>query len=402
MATKKKAPGKKTPKEIIKTLNGEISNVDIQIPSANEFESIRDGQPVFHDAANEIHAIVIDSIIYSTPSRGLSYPKLLELIRRGLGVSEMPYLMKHCNDGHFTIDIGGNAPSWTAVALNNRLTTLEKSCLGKFGSPQYLVSTDFKTENQFIRATESGYLSQKDFKHGTAEKYANGPVYYFAMEYGFEPNDAELALRMGIRDPETLEFVIVGDFTSREGAEAAKAAGFIDNETWQEAQNLGCSTHDQYVAITKHDWPTLSDYNQAKSYGFEEDEAKLYKDLIGVPHYANYLDHIDAGCSASLRVFRTAAEMIDFQHEAGYDTYWKALILNHLRSVKGKTVSYNDIMSVAELEEHPFETGTEAEVLRFLVEDDQVNEIGRAIPRDKKFSLFKNREMHQAIRTAGK
>ena len=393
---------KKAPKEIIRSLTGSVSRVDIFMPSANQFESIRNGQPVFHDVAAGIHAIVIDSIIYSTPSRGLTYPNLLELIRRGLAGSEIPTLMKHCNDGPLSLGLSATAAEWTGTAHSDRLSILEVKCSGKFGTPQYLVATDFKTEKQFVHATECGYLSQKDYKRGTAKKYANGPVYYFALENGFGPNDAELALGLGIRDVETLTFVLDGDFTSLADAQNAKANGFTDNETWNEAIDLGCTTYEQYLAITEHDWPNLSDYKQAISFGFKEDETKLYNDLISVPHYVNYLEHIKEGCEASLHLFRTAAEMIDFQFEAGYDKYWKALILNHLRSVRGRTVSYEAIAAVAQLDEHPFQKGSKAEVLNFLVTDDQVNEIGRAIPRDEKFSLFKDREMHQAILTTGK
>lgn len=401
VATKKESTGKKAPKEIIKTLNANVSRVDIFMPSANQFESIRNGQPVFHDIEANVHVIVIDSVIYSTPSRGLIYPKLLELIRRGLAGSEIPKLMKHCNDGPLSLKLGSTAADWTHTALTDKLSEFEKKCQGGFGTPKYLVATDFKTEKQFVNATECGYLSQKDYKHGTAKKYANGPVYYFAMENGFGPNDAELALNLGIKDTETLIFVLDGNFTSLAAAKEAEANGFTDNEIWNEAINLGCTTYDQYLAITEHDWPSLSDYNQAISFGFKEDETKLFNDLISVPHYKNYLNAIRNGCKASLHLFRTAAEMIDFQYEAGYDKYWKALILNHLRSVKGRNVSYEAIVAVANLDSHPFEEGNKSEVLNFLVTDDQVNEIGRAIPRDERFSLFKDRKQHQAILTSG-
>jgi len=370
-----------------------VSEGYIDLNSANHFEAIRGDRHVIHDKSSKYHIMVIEGVMYRTPDLGLDYADLLSLVNRGLATGEKPSYEQTAPSTH-KAGVAASKTSW-----NNKLENIRKS---RKGNPAYLTTewlfgTDFKSESDYITATNLGYFSTKDFKTGEKEGFSNGPHFYFAREIGLDAAKSLEALNFGLDNLPDYEFVKKGKFNTKEQAFDARDKGFTQKKKYLEAMKMGCSSKDQYLAIVKYGWKDLASFQKAENVGFEPNEAELYETITSTDHYEDYCSAILRGDVEALDIMRHYRSMVDFQHEAGYDKLWKAEVLDLLMSAKGESVSYDDIFKKA-LETHSFEgTATEAQVLDYLIHDDQANRLGRAIPRDKVFEFLKSRERREPI-----
>lgn len=366
----------------------------IELDSANHFEAIRGDRHVIHDPYAESHVMVIEGIMYRTPDLGLDYVDLLSLVNRGLATGEVPTYEQTAPSTH------KDGIGISKIAWNNKLENLRKSRKGNptYLSTEWLFSTDFKSESDYIKATNKGYFSTKDYKAGEKEGFSNGPHFYFARQIGLDATQSLEALDLGLGDLDDYQFLKKGKFETREQAQDARDKGFKFKKKYLKAMEMGCNSKDQYLAIVKHGWESLSTFMEAENAGFKPNEAELYDLINETGHYERYYDAIFTNNDfEALDIMRHYRSMVDFQHEAGYDKLWKAEVLDLLMSAEGKSVSYDDIFKKA-LEAHSFEgTATETEVLDYLIYDDQANRLGRAIPRDKVFEFLKSRERREPI-----
>ena len=389
----KKSENSEKKKRTVVVVKGAFSaKPDITIPSANEFESIRGDRAVIHDEVGKFHAIVIDGVTISTPDLDLNYTKLLELVDRGLATGVVPVALMFHDSKH---------ADGKKLSLAHWSMQME-SIRSEEGGPEYLstnwlINTDFKSEKEYLEATHKGYLSKEDMEIGDKNGFLNGPIYYFGLHIGLGAKNSLRALDLGIGDLDLYQFTTKGKFSSRDEAVLARKKGFTNITEYEDAVNLGCNTKAQYDAIKTHNWPDLATFLRAEKNGFKPDESELYHMIVDTPHYQLYCDRIRThNCGESLDLMRFHWKMVDFQYEAGYDKLWKAEVLDLLRSTKDRRVQYEHIVDIAK-RSHPFEGGTKAEALKFLLDDDQVNEIGRAIPRDKIFEFLKGRRRREPI-----
>ena len=388
---------KKTPKPVIQ-VNGRAYASDdwVELKSANHFEAIRGDRHVICDQAAKHHVIVIEGVMYKTPSLGLDYVDLLSLVKRGLATGEKPACEQVVDSLH------SDGVALSKQAWNNKFENLRKSRKGNpnYLSTAWLFATDFKSESDYIAATNKGYFSTKDYKAGEKEGFENGPHLYFARQIGLDATKSLEALNLGLGDLNGYQFLKKGKFDNREQAQDARERGFRFKKKYLDAMDMGCNSKDQYLAIVKHGWENLSAFKEAEKVGFSPKESELYKTIKETPIYRAYSNRIFSYSDVqALDIMRHYRTMVDFQHEAGYDKLWKAEVLDLLRSAEGKSVSYGDIFKVA-LETHSFEgTATEAQVLEYLIHDDQANKLGRAIPRDKVFEFLKSRQRREPIET---
>ena len=370
--------------------------VDFCVQSANQFESIRYERPVIHDSVIKMHCIIVEGIILGTPDLGLDYPGLMQLIDRGLATGASPKALElHDVAGRHDRCIVTSQRAWNRAGEHYAIQFGVK--FRDFLQPNWLLETDFFNESDYVKATQSGYFTKEDFDAGNKQGFANGPVYYFGREENLKPHEAEKALFMGIPNARMYRYVIKGKFTDIATAEAAYSKGFSTKKQYEEARTLGCETKDQYDAIKKHKWDDLATFKFAEKMGFEPTESLLYKSILDTPHYSLYKNEIwNDNCEECLELVRDSSDLIDFQHEAGYSSLWMARILDLLRSAPGKSASYASITECA-TQSHPFESVTKAIVQDFLINDDQVNGLGRAIPRDKTFKFEANRKREKPI-----
>lgn len=371
-----------------------VSEGYIDLNSANHFEAIRGDRHVIHDKSSKYHIMVIEGVMYRTPDLGLDYANLLSLVKRGLATGEKPSYEQTAPSTHKD----GIAISKTA--WNNKFENIRKSRKGtpKFLSTEWLFATDFKSESDFITATNKGYFSMKDYKAGEKDGFSNGPHFYFARQIGLDATQSMEALNLGLGNLDDYRFLKKGKFDTREQAQDARDKGFRFKKKYLAAMEMGCSSKDQYLAIVRHGWENLPSYKEAEKVGFKPNESELYKTIKETSTYNAYSNRIFSySDSEALDIMRHYRSMVDFQYEAGYDKLWKAQVLDLLMSAKGKSVSYDDIFKKA-LEAHSFEgTATEAQVLDYLIHDDQANRLGRAIPRDKVFEFLKDRQRREPI-----
>ena len=389
----KKSGNSEKKKRVVVVVKGTFSaKPDITISSANEFESIRGDRPVIHDEVGKFHAIVIDGVTISTPDLDLNYTKLLELVDRGLATGVVPVALMFHDSKH---------ADGKKLSLAHWKMHME-SIRSEEGGPEYLstnwlINTDFKNEKEYLEATHKGYLSKEDMEMGDEKGFLNGPIYYFGLHIGLDAKKSLRALDLGIGDLDLYYYTTKGKFSTRDEAMIAREKGFTKRTEYDDAVSLGCNTKAQYDAIKTHNWPDLATFLRAEKNGFEADESELYHLIVDTPHYQLYCDRIRThNCGESLDIMRYHWKMVDFQYEAGYDKLWKAEVLDLLRSTKDRRVQYEHIVDIAK-RLHPFESGTKAEALKFLLDDDQVNEIGRAIPRDKIFEFLKGRQRKDSI-----
>ena len=387
---------KKIPKPVTQ-VNGRVyAETFVELKSANQFEAIRGERHVIRDPATKHHVIVIEGVMYKTPSLGLNYVDLLSLVKRGLATGEKPTYLDEVDSEH------SDGVALSNQAWKNKFENLRRSRKGNpsYLSTEWLFATDFKSESDYITATNKGYFSTKDHKAGVKGGFANGPHLYFARQIGLDAKKSLEALNLGLGDLDDYQFLKKGKFDDRVQAQDARDRGFRLKKKYLAAMEMGCNSKDQYLAIVKHGWENLSAFKEAERVGFSPKESELYKTIKETPIYHAYslriFSHSDVQALDIMRHYRT---MVDFQHEAGYDKLWKAEVLDLLMSAEGKSVSYGGIFEVA-LETHSFEgTATEAQVLEYLIHDDQANKLGRAIPRDKVFEFLKSRQRREPIET---
>lgn len=387
---------KKIPKPVTQVIGRVYAETFVELKSANQFEAIRGERHVIRDPVTKHHVIVIEGVMYKTPSLSLDYVDLLSLVKRGLATGEKPTYLDEVDSEH------RDGVALSNQAWNNKFENLRRSRKGNpsYLSTEWLFATDFKSESDYITATNKGYFSTKDYKAGEKGGFANGPHLYFARQIGLDAKQSLEALNLGLGDLDDYQFLKKGKFDNREQAQDARDKGFKFKKKYLDAMDMGCNSKDQYLAIVKHGWENLSAFKEAEKVGFTPKESKLYKTIKETPIYNAYsnriFSHSDVQALDIMRHYRT---MVDFQHEAGYDKLWKAEVLDLLMSAEGKSVSYGGIFEVA-LETHSFEgTATETQVLEYLIHDDQANKLGRAIPRDKVFEFLKSRERREPIET---
>jgi hypothetical protein len=387
---------KKIPKPVTQVTGRVFAETFVELKSANQFEAIRDERHVIRDQVAKHHVIVIEGVMYKTPSLGLDYVDLLSLVKRGLATGEKPTYEREVNSEH------SDGVALSKQAWNNKFENLRKSRKGNpsYLSTEWLFATDFKSESDYITATNKGYFSTKDHKAGEKGGFANGPHLYFARQIGLDAKQSLEALNLGLGDLDDYQFLKKGKFDNREQAQDARERGFRFKKKYLAAMEMGCNSKDQYLAIVKHGWENLGAFKEAENVGFKPKEAELYKTIKETPIYRAYSNRIFSYSDVeALDIMRHYRTMVDFQHEAGYDKLWEAEVLDLLMSAEGKSVSYGDIFKVA-LETHSFEgTATEAQVLEYLIHDDQANKLGRAIPRDKVFEFLKSRQRREPIET---
>ncbi len=72
-------------------------------------------------------------------------------------------------------------------------------------------STDFKSEADYIKATNKGYFSTKDYKAGEKDGFSNGPHFYFARQIGLDATQSLEALDLGLGDLDDYQFLKKGN-----------------------------------------------------------------------------------------------------------------------------------------------------------------------------------------------
>lgn len=387
---------KKTPKPVTQVIGRVFAETFVELKSANQFEAIRGERHVIRDLTTKHHVIVIEGVMYKTPSLGLDYVDLLSLVKRGLATGEKPTYEQALDSSH------SDGVALSKRAWNNKFENLRRSRKGNpsYLSTEWLFATDFKSESDYITATNKGYFSTKDYNAGEKGGFVNGPHLYFARQIGLDAKQSLEALNLGLGNLDDYQFLKKGKFDNREQAQDARDKGFRLKKKYLAAIEMGCNSKEQYLAIVKHGWENLGAFKEAERVGFKSNEAELYKTIKETPIYRAYSNRIFSYTDEeALDIMRHYRTMVDFQHEADYDKLWKAEVLDLLRSAKGKSVSYDDIFKKA-LEPHSFEgTATKAEVLEYLIHDDQANKLGRAIPRDKVFEFLKSRQRREPIET---
>lgn len=379
-------------KEILVEVAGNLtSTTHITIDSGNDFEKIREDRPVIYDKNQRRHVVVREGVAFCTPDRGLPYSGLMDLISRGLAVEAPPQIKKQEdreNDRH----------SISFEAWNKKLDRLKHTRkIDSFLSSEWLLKTDFKSEKEYFDATTQGYFSSRDFKAGTKGGFSCGPVYYLAKEMKLDAEKVVEAMKYGISDSVFLDYLLEGGFEDRHQAENAKERGFSTFDEMKEAEKLGCNTKDQMTAIKKHGWPDLPTFQSAERMGFRSDELDLFIEVRDNKDYSEYWNHISRySDEGALSIMRTTRKLVDFQIACGYEELWQAAVLDYLHSAKGNSVAFSEVLAVSNIP-HPFEECDENKVQEFLINDDHVNKLGRAIPRDRFFEFGKGRKVKESI-----
>ena len=402
----KKGKREKTDKSIT-VIDGELSGQEsiILVLSGNDFESIRNDRHIVRIERsfdgrryNELYfCIIIDGMMYATPTLNLEYQQLMQLIKRGLALGDK--LPKFNTSKH-----GAGFDRFR----NEKLQQFRASIPAKpnWGEPAWLISTDFQSEKDFLEASELGYFSKKDLTAGKKLGFENAFQYFFGQHHKIDAKQTADMINYGIADLESYNFTKKGGFESLKEADKAKKLGFTKAKIYHKAMEGGFANKDQYDAVTKHKWKDLATYKEAMSYKFDIEEKQFYEKIKSEPQFKIYWNQMVslsrlAGYETKqvelIDFIRNESNMIEFGYEAGYESFWQAEVLDYLRSAKGRSVSYEKIVEVA-LKPHPFQNTTKAKVINFLINDDEVNTLGRAIPRDSKFSFDRDRTKVDSVR----
>ena len=401
-------PGKREkPDKTITVIDGQLRGVDssIIVPSGNDFESIRNDRHIVRINHNldgsrttSYFCIIIDGMMYATPTLNLEYRQLMQLIKRGLALGDKLPKLEMVKHGE-KFDIFRNQE----LADNRRSIPHEPV----WGTPVWLISTDFQSEKDFLDASELGYFSKSDYNTGQKLGFKNAFQYFFGRYHKIDSEQTADMVKFGIADLESYNFTKKGGFSGIREANKAKKLGFRKAKIYQKAIDGGFENKDQYDAVTKHKWKDLATYKEAMSYKFDIKEKHFYEKVKTEPQFKTYWNQMISlariGRSETLRVnlidfVRKESDMIEFGYEAGYESFWQAEVLDYLRSAKGKSVTYEKIVELA-LKPHPFQKTAEAQVIDFLIHDDDINALGRAIPRDSKFSFDKERIKLDSVRS---
>lgn len=252
-----------------------VSEGYIDLNSANHFEAIRGDRHVIHDKSSKYHIMVIEGVIYRTPDLGLDYADLLSLVNRGLATGEKPTYEQTAPSTH------RDGIAISERAWNNKFENIRKSRKGNpsYLSTEWLFATDFKSESDYITATNKGYFSMKDYKAGEKGEFSNGPHFYFARQIGLDATESMETLNLGIGNLDDYRFLKKGKFDTREQAQDARDKGFRFKKKYLAAMEMGCSSKDQYLAIVKHGWENLPSFKEAEKVGFKPNESELYRSL---------------------------------------------------------------------------------------------------------------------------
>ena len=401
----KKGKREKTDKSIT-VIDGQLTGQEsiIIVPSGNDFESIRNDRHIVRIKHNLdgrrtslYFCIIIDGMMYATPTLNLEYQQLMQLIKRGLALGDK--LPK--------FDTGKHGVGFDRFH-NQKLQQFQASIPAKpkWGEPAWLISTDFQSEKDFIEASELGYFSKKDFTAGQKLGFENAYQYFFGQHHKIDAKQTADMINYDIANLENYNFTKKGGFESLKEADKAKKLGFTKAKIYHKAMEGGFANKDQYDAVTKHKWKDLATYKEAMSYKFDIEEKQFYEKIKTEPQFKIYWNQMVslsriAGYETKqvelIDFIRNESNMIEFGYEAGYEFFWQAEILDYLRSAKGRSVTYEKIVEVA-LKPHPFQNTTKAKVINFLINDDEVNTLGRAIPRDSKFSFDRDRTKVDSVR----
>lgn len=376
------------------------------IQSGNDFESIRGDKHITRitdrrliGAAQPFFTITIEGTVYATPTLGLEYHHLMQLIKRGLALGDK--LPKFDNAKH-----GGKFD----IFRNTEMEKFRKSIPGEpdWGTPAWLINTDFQSEKDFLEASELGYFLKKDFTAGQKLGFKNAFQYFFGQQHKITAEQTADMVKFGIADLEDYNFTKKGGFSGIREANKAKKLGFKKAKIYQKATDAGFENKEQYDAVTKHKWEDLATYKEAIKFKFDIKEKQFYEKVKLEPAFNPYWNHIVNLASGHygrdekrqidlIDFIRNESNMIEFGYEAGYEFFWQAEVLDYLRSAKGRSVAYEKIVEIA-LKPHPFQKTTESKVIDFLINDDEVNTLGRAIPRDSKFSFDRDRTKVDSVR----
>ena len=298
------------------------------IQSGNDFESIRGDRHITRimekrlvGAPTNYFTITIDGTVYATPTLGLEYHHLMQLIKRGLALGDKLPKFDHAKHG-----------GKFDIFHNTEMEKFRKSIPGEpvWGTPAWLINTDFHSEKDFVDASELGYFSKKDFTAGQKLGFKNAFQYFFGQNHKINAEQTADMVKFGIADLEDYNFTKKGGFSGIREANKAKKLGFRKAKIYHKATEGGFENKEQYDAVTKHKWKDLATYKEAMKFKFDIKEKQFYEKVKHEPAFNPYWSHIvnlasghygrDPKRQTNLIDFiRNEADMIEFGYEAGYE-----------------------------------------------------------------------------------
>ena len=367
-----------------------------QIPSVNvaqaeSFVKLLDDNQLFVTQNGSAFFFISEGICYSTSSFNLKWDKFYRMVERGFEDFRKTYSFQHSIDYDKK---GFTSASWKKRELEVRQ---------KFGnfpilSAEWCACSDFTSREILEKACNAGFLSGRDMRSAEKNNFTIGPLYYFALEYGFKtPADAKRALEIGTNSRKILRMFRQGKFTDLKTAQVASEKGFTKLEDWDDAQQRGCSTMKELRALKKHGWATVQEYTHAKRLGFKDNQHALYEQLSTMPCYnliwtkmTQQLQSMQASKrnKSLLKLIRQNPKLLQIMEKYELHYFWKAAIIHRLEMLSNKQrISLENLREIGHLTLLSDEKISEKEFQEFIYHHPTVHLFGSAIPADGMFEI---------------